>query len=228
MPIIPCPHCKRTLNVRENYAGPVKCPACKNQFVVEPQKPILLDIEDVMLVPPPPPALPGADRPPLIEEPPLSPTSSPWLENPGNPREAFVSKACPTCGEQILAAALKCRYCGSVLADATRGPPSPRLPQKGFDLEKILKRFGIYQWCGIAGSLLCFLAGCQMLSIQSAASQYGQGSVFDSAFHGIGLYFIGKAFVVGPLLFSMERRSDPRPSNELPADVGGDEDNRRR
>ncbi len=69
--------------------------------------------------------------------------------------------------------------------------------------------WGPYQWLAVVASLLCFVAGCKLCTIQSAASRQGEGRIFESAFRGIGLYFIAKAFFIGPLLFSLGRHSHP-------------------
>lgn len=60
-------------------------------------------------------------------------------------------------------------------------------------MDKRLKTFGIVT--GILASALCLLAGIWVLSI------VGFETSKDNAIStGIGIYFIGKAFFVGPLL----------------------------
>ena len=150
MPKITCPHCKRNLNVPEKHAGQaVKCPACHGAFQVPSSEPVLLSPEAVMLDPPPPPPMPTS--PPPLEAivfadedspeddadplaflskptpptsarrmPPQQPQGAPsWIGNSGTPRQ--TSKACPMCGEQILAVALKCKHCGSTFSGMAEG-----------------------------------------------------------------------------------------------------------
>ena len=59
----------------------------------------------------------------------------------------------------------------------------------------------------VLASLLCFIAGIWMLSIESEATEAGeQGTIFESAIHAIGLYFIGKSFFIGPVLYLLGKR----------------------
>ena len=43
-------------------------------------------------------------------------------------------------------------------------------------------------------AILCFFAGYWMYSITSQGGQHGEPSIFESAFHGIGIYFWARGF----------------------------------
>ena len=59
----------------------------------------------------------------------------------------------------------------------------------------------------VLASLLCFIAGIWMLTIKSEASASGEGgSIFESAIHAVGLYFIAKGFFLGPALYLMGKK----------------------
>jgi len=59
----------------------------------------------------------------------------------------------------------------------------------------------------VLASLLCFIAGIWMLTITSEATASGEGgSIFESAIHATGVYFIAKGFFLGPALYLMGKR----------------------
>ena len=145
MPTIACPNCHKKLNVPEKYAGrSAKCPACHGVFQVPPREPAAIDLEAVvedMMSKKPATAPPAATPPvtakpsslpwietwegsaaklnqPVDEESPTSPPPLPSGTTPETPHQAF--KACPLCGEQILAVALKCKHCGSMLSETAQ------------------------------------------------------------------------------------------------------------
>jgi phage FluMu protein Com len=104
-----CPHCQKLLSTGEDKAGrSAKCPGCGERVTV-----------------------PEAS-PPAIEEDWEAPTEELRETLPGRATRGGVSadrsvaetrerQPCPMCGESILAAAVKCRYCGELLDDATVG-----------------------------------------------------------------------------------------------------------
>jgi len=56
--------------------------------------------------------------------------------------------------------------------------------------------------CGVISSIVCAGAGIYFLNYQD------NGSIYEIFFHGIGIYFIGKAFFVGPMIFGVTRLSE--------------------
>jgi len=54
----------------------------------------------------------------------------------------------------------------------------------------------------IGGTVLCWIAGGYLLSIEAASKQ----SILESIAHGIGFYCLGKGCFVGPALWVMARR----------------------
>lgn len=55
----------------------------------------------------------------------------------------------------------------------------------------------------VIASLLCFIAGIWMLSIKGGGET---PTIFESAFHATGLYFIAKGFFLGPALYTMGKK----------------------
>ena len=107
MPIeFSCPHCQKLLSTSEDKAGrSAKCPGCGERVTV-----------------------PEAS-PPAIEEDWEAPDEEldetrPGRATRGGPLadrsldESRERQPCPMCGESILAAAVKCRFCGELLEDA--------------------------------------------------------------------------------------------------------------
>jgi predicted RNA-binding Zn-ribbon protein involved in translation (DUF1610 family) len=91
--IFTCTKCEKTLQMREEMAGHrARCPECG--AVLQIPEPVL-DAEEVL-----PSVLPAETA--AIKE------------------SAEKRRPCPMCGEMILAAARKCRYCGEIFDETIR------------------------------------------------------------------------------------------------------------
>jgi hypothetical protein len=120
MPIrVVCPNCKSKISAPDKYVGKkVGCPKCKSPVKIpsiaiattpppeSSARPIAGELLDADLdrLFPPPSAMPSR---------PLAPAQD--------------TKACAFCGEQILAAAVKCRFCGELLDPILRAAAEPRV-----------------------------------------------------------------------------------------------------
>lgn len=108
-----CPHCAAKIKVRDVYAGrSAPCPKCKAPLTVPAQSeqesfpaPVVLPPEQ-----PAPPSMVVVYAPPV----PMPPT--PVYHIPATQE----IKACPFCGEDVLAVAKKCKHCGETLDVALR------------------------------------------------------------------------------------------------------------
>src|SRR5436190_944638 len=52
------------------------------------------------------------------------------VQSPAQPVPTSNSKPCPFCGEQILAAAKKCKHCGEVIDPTMRAAEEPERPSR--------------------------------------------------------------------------------------------------
>jgi hypothetical protein len=107
---INCPHCGVLLNASEEHLGlSLQCPSCDGSIqVAEPQAPATPEPR-VKQVPTSPP-LPSSKKKIVFRK-----TSKHSQTARTAPSRSKKTKACPFCGEEILAVAVKCKHCGSVL-----------------------------------------------------------------------------------------------------------------
>jgi hypothetical protein len=76
------------------------------------------------------------------------------------------------------------------------------------------KMKGFLIFCGVISSLVCLIAGIYLLDIKAV----GENSIIEALAHGIGIYFIAKAFFLGPVLWFTASRSltqEKKPEDQL-------------
>lgn len=144
-----CPYCDRITRVPAAYGGKQgKCPGCQKVIEVpdpsaEAPAPEAAAAEATVLEPPPLPGGIGGGAPPTVAEPEAigtrvteaAPSWRPQAAPVGTPLGAVAASAtaaagsgaaagpqrpCPSCGEQIKAAAKKCKFCGEFLDERLR------------------------------------------------------------------------------------------------------------
>jgi predicted RNA-binding Zn-ribbon protein involved in translation (DUF1610 family) len=134
MIVFKCPGCEKSFSVKDEFAGKhTKCPQCGNPLRVpagtapavsapEPTPPAKVAFPPPAKVAFPPPAK-VAPPPPAIVQPALPVQAVPEVLAS---RRAVDYKDCPFCGEEVLAAAKKCKHCGETLDVALRSAEEAR------------------------------------------------------------------------------------------------------
>jgi predicted RNA-binding Zn-ribbon protein involved in translation (DUF1610 family) len=108
-----CPSCAKTLSAPDTAAGKkAKCPACGTLMIVPDG---VFDAEELNITSVEPPT---PDYSPVDDLFGTGPSQSPVSALPG---QEPMRRPCPMCGEQIVATAAKCRFCGSVFDARLRG-----------------------------------------------------------------------------------------------------------
>ena len=115
--IVSCPSCTSKLKVPEGMTGrSAKCPKCQTAFTIQAMAET--PIATAPAVPPPIAVVPVVP----VQRPVARVAAVPTVVPAPQPN----TKACPFCGEQILAIAKKCKHCNEILDVTIRAAQEPR------------------------------------------------------------------------------------------------------
>lgn len=148
MPIeFKCDSCGMRIKAPDNLAGKkARCPKCQTTLSV-PQAGAPPAAQPMPAAPAPPPAAPP-------------PVPSFNFNEPDPEQDPEARRPCPTCGEQILVAAIKCRFCGEVFDPVLREASNPRLKA---DFNRQITGVGcLWTFFGIMIVLVILLGGAAL------------------------------------------------------------------
>jgi uncharacterized RDD family membrane protein YckC/DNA-directed RNA polymerase subunit RPC12/RpoP len=119
------------------------------------------------------------------------------------PAESSDMKTCPMCGQQIKAAALKCRYCGEVLAGESAGLGSTSFVYAGFWLRFVAYIID-YFVTAIPGAMIGFVIGIVFAAI---AQGEGGGPGQEGLLVGVQILSGGIGIVISWLYYALMESS---------------------
>ena len=199
-----CPSCNKTLSAPDNAAGKkAKCPTCGTVMIV-PE--VVHDAEEFGTTGPEP--APSESNPPDEM---LGAASSPSPFSAPAPGQEPARRPCPMCGEQIIATAAKCRFCGAVFDSRLRGTSMHRgQSYQGFAITSmVLGILGLIGcWCGPVLGIVAIIFGVVANNGMKKSNNFeGKGMATAGVVMGIIstvlwtlfiiLYFIGLAAGAG-------------------------------
>ncbi|MGO9115728.1 MAG: DUF4190 domain-containing protein [Thermoguttaceae bacterium] len=183
MPIrMNCESCNKSLSAPDTAAGKkAKCPACGTVMIV----PIgVFEDQEFGAASPEPPAHEYNMIDDILGTTPSQSTD----DSPGS-RQEPARRACPMCGEQVVAAAAKCRFCGAVFDPRLAGSPMHRgKGYQGFAVTSmVLGIVGIFAFCfGILfGVLAVIFGGVALNGMTRSRNSEGKGMAITGLVLGI-------------------------------------------
>ncbi|MBC7815580.1 MAG: hypothetical protein IAG10_01630 [Planctomycetaceae bacterium] len=167
MPIsVKCTDCGKSLRAPDALAGKkAKCPDCG---ATVPIPSAAIDAEEISDEPASKPLSKSqAKSKPAEDENESDFDDAEDEQADGSDDEGTKRKACPMCGEMIVASAAKCRFCGETLDPELRKRGKKRAGGRGKEAPEDLRAIAKYQ----KGVLLCILVELLALGLQVAAPQ---------------------------------------------------------